>query len=363
MSFFTKKSIRVGMMRFTLSESGINASVGIKGFRFGTGPRGNYIYLGAGGISYRVSLPPKSPPSVRKKNPFISDSTSVGHDQTHAPLEEIESSHITELTDSSSRELLEELNSKKNKRHFWPVIAMILIGIIFCSYSPSWPEWCVPLAIISGIAITGLTYYYDKQRKIAVLFYDFDTSMKSYYQQLHDSLSKLAQCSLIWHVEASGAVYDPKYHAGANNLISRKVTIFDNRKPPDLKTNIDIFSVNVGRQMLYFFPERILIYDCDGIGAVGYDQLSVNVSNGRFVEDNIVPSDARIVDRTWKYVNKSGGPDRRFKDNVEIPVCEYQDISLTSHSGLNEQLQLSCTDYGREFKRAIAAISMNIQTP
>ncbi|WPM85551.1 DUF4236 domain-containing protein [Apirhabdus apintestini] len=40
MSFYTGKSIRVGPMRFSLSKSGVSASVGIKGLRFGTGPRG-----------------------------------------------------------------------------------------------------------------------------------------------------------------------------------------------------------------------------------------------------------------------------------------------------------------------------------
>jgi hypothetical protein len=45
-------------MRFNLSKSGVGASIGIKGLRFGTGPRGNYIHIGAGGVYYRASLSP-----------------------------------------------------------------------------------------------------------------------------------------------------------------------------------------------------------------------------------------------------------------------------------------------------------------
>lgn len=34
--------------RFNLSNSGIGVSAGIKGFRVGTGPRGNYVHMGRG---------------------------------------------------------------------------------------------------------------------------------------------------------------------------------------------------------------------------------------------------------------------------------------------------------------------------
>src|SRR5439155_9227662 len=56
MSFYLKKSLRFGPLRFNLSKSGIGVSAGVKGFRLGTGPRGNYIHAGRGGIYYRQTL-------------------------------------------------------------------------------------------------------------------------------------------------------------------------------------------------------------------------------------------------------------------------------------------------------------------
>ena len=55
----------------------------------------------------------------------------------------------------------------------------------------------------------------------------------------------------------------------------------------------------------------------------------------------------------WKYVNKSGDPDRRFKDNYEIPICLYQDMSFFSQSGLNERIQLSSRGPANDFKSAV----------
>ena len=133
-------------------------------------------------------------------------------------------------------------------------------------------------------------------------------------------------------------------------------------KPPFVKTNIETIAVYVGRQTLYFFPDKVLVFDRDGVGAVSYNQLFVNVGNRQVVENEAVPRDALVVGKTWKYVNKSGGPDRRFKGNTEIPVCLYENLSFTSHSGLNELLQLSKTGYGESFSHAIEILGKKVIT-
>ena len=71
-----------------------------------------------------------------------------------------------------------------------------------------------------------------------------------------------------------------------------------------------------------------------------------------FVEEESVPRDSQVVDRTWRYVNKKGGPDKRFSNNRELPVVLYEEMYLTSSSGLNEIIQLSRIGYGTRFKEA-----------
>jgi hypothetical protein len=56
---------------------------------------------------------------------------------------------------------------------------------------------------------------------------------------------------------------------------------------------------------------------------------------------------------TWKYVNKKGGPDKRFKDNRKIPIVLYEDVQFSSPSGLNELIQLSKVDTAQGFKDTI----------
>ncbi|WP_407370415.1 hypothetical protein ABFU49_16985 [Xanthomonas campestris pv. campestris] len=140
-------------------------------------------------------------------------------------------------------------------------------------------------------------------------------------------------------------------------MLSASRRVLPQRPPPFVKTNIKTIAVNVGTQALHFFPDRVLIYDANGVGAVGYKELQVLVSSTRFIEDGSVPRDATVVDRTWRYVNKKGGPDRRFKDNRELPVCQYEEVALRSDTGLNELLQISRLGSGAGFASAIAGLS------
>ena len=90
---------------------------------------------------------------------------------------------------------------------------------------------------------------------------------------------------------------------------------------------------------------------------MSYRDLRVSIRDQRFIESDGVPSDAKVVDRTWKYVNKKGGPDRRFKDNRELPICLYEEIALSSDTGLNELLQISRQGPGADLARAFASLN------
>jgi len=136
-------------------------------------------------------------------------------------------------------------------------------------------------------------------------------------------------------------VHDRKYHAGASSLVRRKSTFIRKAQPPYLKTNIETISIGVGRQTLHFFPDRVLVYDARGVGAVSYLHLELSAASSRFIESEGVPRDAKVVDYTWKYVNRNGGPDRRFKDNRQLPICLYDELTLRSATGLNELVQVS----------------------
>jgi hypothetical protein len=153
-------------------------------------------------------------------------------------------------------------------------------------------------------------------------------------------------------------VHDRKYHAGASSVVRRRSISVGRQHPPFVKTNIVVPSVPVGEQTLYFFPDKVLVFEANGVGAVGYENLAIRCEATRFIEEQGVPSDAKVVDSTWRYVNKSGGPDRRFKDNRQLPIALYEEISFTSRTGLNETIQASRVGTGEQIATAIRSLSL-----
>ncbi|MGY3231143.1 hypothetical protein ACVWWJ_002627 [Luteibacter sp. HA06] len=354
MGFYLRKSINVGPLRFNLSGSGVGVSVGVPGFRIGAGPRGNYVQMSHAGLTYRSTLGPRQHASVRPgttrpprtREPVIPDGT-------HGALEDIESAETSTIVDSSSADLLEEIRAKR-ARLGWAPIVFALGGVALWWAIRQLPTWAAGMLAVLLVIAAAAAHLRDVMVKTVVLFYAFDDPMERGYAGMHAAARGMAAAAAAWHIEARGDVYNRKYHAGASNLVTRKRTSISMGSPPGIKTNVETVSVQVGRQTLHFLPDRVLVYEGLQVGAVSYRALRATASDARFIESESVPHDATVVGHTWRFVNKNGGPDRRFSNNRQIPICNYEEIRLSSHTGLNELVQLSRAGAGESFCKSVA---------
>lgn len=344
MSFYIRKSLRFGPLRFNLSKSGVGVSAGVKGFRVGSSPRGNYVHMGRGGLYYRASLssparssrneaPVPRPAPHRVEQPTLSPAGEV-------VMREIDSESAARIVDSSSQALVHEIREKHKKARFARL--GLVAGVIFTVLGLAAPRPGFGLAVfLLSVALYVVLRVYDARRKTTVIFYDLADDSADLFRRLHDAFAYLSNAKKLWHIPSEGKVRDAKYHAGANTLVTRNSISVGFSNPPFIKTNIPTPSLRAGAQTLYFFPDRILIFDTKNIGGLAYDSLRIDISTTQFIEQEGVPRDARTVGQTWRYVNKKGGPDRRFANNPPIPIAEYESVWLTSRSGLNEALQIS----------------------
>lgn len=360
MGFYIRKAISVGPFRFNLSKSGVGVSAGVKGLRFGTGPRGNYVHIGRGGLYYRKTLPSGSTARNQTSNSPEAQQINTEIEIAHEPLREIESAHITQMVDSSSADLVAEMNCNRKKVRIWPFIAVLGTILTFVAFKNTETPILALFIAVVFIVLTIFAWVKDSLRKTTVLFFEFEPEIESLYQKLHDSFEQLSSSSRKWHIEAEGSVKDRKRNAGATSLIKRTSISLGVGNPPYVKTNISVPYIPVGKQTLYFFPDKVLIFEPNGVGAVSYPNLRISVESTRFIEDGSIPRDAKVVDRTWKYVNKRGGPDKRFKDNRELPIVLYEDLNFTSDTGLNERIEISRVGHGDGFSSAIIMLVKSI---
>lgn len=359
MGFYLRKSVRVGPFRFNFSKSGIGVSTGIKGLRVGMGPRGNYVHMGANGFYYRKTVAPTGQGKVPMDDlpRYVEDASISSAHYGDVAMHEIESGDVSRMMHSSSAELLKEIDEKEKLLPLTPLIVLVSVGALALLI---W-QGASGLQMVIGGCLSAMSVWLaqtlDAIRKTVVLFYDFDPTLEQAYTLLHEHAVNLADCRGVWHISASGKVHDSKYHAGASSLVERKRTKIEKCSPHFVKTNIATVAIDVGRQTLHLFPDRVLVYDSGKVGAVGYEDLEIGVSQKRFIESETVPGDAQVVDHTWQYVNKKGGPDKRFANNRELPICLYDELHFTSSSGMNEIIQLSRQGIGQGFARAVQHIS------
>lgn len=357
MGFYIRKSFGFGPLRLNLSRSGLGASIGVKGARLGVGPRGTYIHAGRGGLYYRKTLGAgSSGQGASSAVPPAPDSSTPTLPAAPAPRE-IESADVTKLTDSSSVDLLQDLNRVLARTQSvtyatWAVAALVVGLIVSSAPAGAW----MAAAVLGTVALLCARHH-DVTQGTAVLHYDLEPDAAAAFDTLLGGFREIQACQGLWHVSAAADARDPRRQAGAQELVSRTTVSATLSQPPRVVSNLAVPTLPAGRQTLYFFPDRLLVYERGRVGSVSYADLQVGVGQGPFIESGTVPPDAQVVGRTWRYVTKKGEPDRRFKDSPEFPVLLYGVFQLTSPTGLNERFQCSRAQAVSEFAAALEKLN------
>lgn len=330
MGFYLRKGFNFGLLRLNLSRSGLGLSAGVKGFRIGLGPRGAYVHAGRGGLYYRQSLgrPGASSPDRGSGGP--SPLLPTGD----VPMSEIVTAGADQLATASSTELLSELNRVASRMDLAPLTGFLVAAAAIALGWFVHPLAAIP-AVVVGVPLTLWVRHIDVTRGTAILEYDLQGEASQRYESLRTAFETLGRSARMWRVEAAGQTDDWKRHAGANTVITRSLALPFSGLPPRVQSNVEPPVLPVGRQRLYFYPDQVFVFDGSRVGAVAYADLRATVGTTDFREDEQVPDDGQVIGSTWRYVNKKGGPDRRFADNREIPIVRYGQLELVSGGGLH----------------------------
>ena len=236
------------------------------------------------------------------------------------------SSDINELNNDVDIKLIKTLSIilKVNRIINLSLLALFFIHSIFI--------------IVFFVIAKSLFYKYGKIQ----LKYNIDNYPK--YNKKISAWTLLKESKKVWQVIKYVEVANEKYTAGASRKIKRiPIKILD-KSPLFLKTNIKILQVKSRKEKLIFLPDIILIIRGTKVGAINYNDVEIKVSTTKFIETRLIkPRDATRVDNTWKYVNKDGTPDKRFKYNPHLYVYLYGHIYLTSINGFNYEIE--CSNY------------------
>jgi hypothetical protein len=271
----------------------------------------------------------------------------------------VSSADVLQMEDARFADVLADLSAKQSSgSKVWVLLALGAISAVFAAMFAGAVGFIigVMLTVIAGL----LGGWLDSFQRSSVLMYDLEDDSRRAYEALAKAFDGLSGCVGKWHIDAGGAVRDLhswKRNAGAGHIVDKRPTTFDYSLPRVVKSNITPPAIKSGKETLYFLPDFLLVVESEKVGAVAYDNLSIEWQDSNFIENEAVPADTQILYHTWKHPNKSGGPDRRFANNHQIPVCLYESIYLTSTNGLNELLQISRSGVTAPFAQAVRALA------
>jgi hypothetical protein len=266
----------------------------------------------------------------------------------------------SELRDASAAELLKALR-RSVKPARGAALAAALGGVaLLVAAGEGAPAWALGAGALAICAAAAAAHVRDRRRRRLELFYHLDPECEAEYRELQAAFAELRACAGAWRVEGKAKVADRKRSAGAANVVEKSAISLRRAAPPSLQSEVRVPAILAESRALYFFPDRLLIFAGRRVSSVGYADLDVERKGARFVETGPLPVDAVVVDRTWRYVNRKGGPDLRFNDNAQLPIALYDGLQLRGPRGLDERLQFSRPDAAKAFQSALRALAKSI---
>lgn len=302
MGFYIRKSFRAGPVRLNLSKSGFGISSGIPGFRVGSGPRGNYVHMGLGGLYYRQFA---RDGSTKTRSGLVG--TDAVAPSSPLPVEVPVADAVADafvdvavLRDSSNEALLNELNTKSGVWRVFPFGAIGLLASLVLAFKVSALVF-VPVTAALLVALP-LLWRRDMERTTTTLLYDMDATTSRAYANL---------CAVF---------SDWKRYLSGGSIPKPLI-------PPRLATNIKPYHMTSGKTHLYFFPDQVLVRTGQGYGAVRYGDVNVELTPITH-QGPVLPLDARLLQTTWTHARKDGEADLRYKHNPPIYIFEIIRIQM-----------------------------------
>jgi Protein of unknown function (DUF4236) len=368
-------------VRLTLSPSGISTSVGVGPFRVTAGPRGQHFTatIPGTGLSFRQTLSGGQARRGEAESPQEMPRFSPEAVQPLAAVsiaEQIESAGSAVLTTPGIAEFrrLLDLARTEHTHTASELAAAIASERVATGKYLGWKSgWLFRRLMKSRFAELGAAAEestarrgeLEEQEELARLATQIEIpdSLKAIFARFSDAFVQLASSNKIWDTVSHRAVNQVAERTLAARAIERRSVRFGLGRCTVIQSNWQVPHLeNANGGDIYLFPLFVVYFAGEhSFALLEYKDVQFICGAARFHEEEGVPSDSQVIAKTWAKTNKDGSPDRRFKENYEIPVAEYGRLVLQSSTGLNEEYLVSnvssCQAFAKEWNAVIQGIA------
>lgn len=197
---------------------------------------------------------------------------------------------------------------------------------------------------------------WEGNTKIEVSFESGDAAQRAYATAVR-AFDVLKSSNKIWDVTADRATNQRVERSLTDRVVNRYPVTFEFSSSDLIQFAGRAMRLqNVNGDDILIYPGVAVIPRADGVFAlIDVRELQVSFEGVGFHETEAVPPDSKVVGQTWAKTNQDGSPDRRFKDNYQIPICAYGQVSFRSDTGMREDYMVSSADAALAFVEAIKA--------
>lgn len=329
-------------VNLNLSAKGVSVTVGIKGLSVNFNKSGAYLNTGIPGTGIydrtRVAKWEQSKNEVITENPnqyyFLSKnlesaiSSNLANSVTSEGLAEIKENLIEarkEYEDIKAEIFQLSIETQKLKKYL-SLMKLIIIGFFMNNLKDKIED-----------NENYIEHLNDQLSQCTInIETNIDRNSENQYKQLEDSFKKLLTVNYVWHKLKEETNKDNRTSASHN--IDRKRTKLCIDKVNFIESDYEAFCfVKANGDKLYLYPAFAILYNNkNNFGIVELAELEIKFSYAKYHEIESLPNDTDIIGNVWLKENNDGSPDKRYKNNYQVPVVKYGELTFKSKSGINE---------------------------
>lgn len=204
---------------------------------------------------------------------------------------------------------------------------------------------------INRMELSKLTKELDniqsEMKQVDIDIYEgLDENSRLYFSDICRTFNELSTCDKRWIINSVTNNYEAKSSIGTH--VQRELIRFTSGSYGHIRSSepVPVFD-NMRGTKYYFYPLFLLrVPFTKEISAIPMSKVRLTFVPQRFVEEGSIPRDSRVIDKTWKYVNKNGDPDRRYSINPMYNVVRYGNINIEP---IHITYQISNADKAKQF--------------
>lgn len=305
MGFRFRKSINFGGFRINLSKTGIGYSFGGPGFRWtklANGRTRTTASIPGTGISY-VQETSRCKPKHKQVLPQLVPGQYLSKTTKLCPENYVQTDAIL---------FLKALKRYKYTQMFLQV-AIVLSVVSYLKFE------LFSIIFTSTFALASLYMFFFKRIKVEFICDKYYTDKQNKIDLLLETLS---QSCKLFEVRETYTNNNTKYTGGAGNSVKESKLSIIKKSVPFMKTQTKHFCIYLNGKQLVFLPNGILVNSLFNLYLLSMKDLNIHLEDTVYIEFG-TPKDSECVRNTWLYVNKHGGPDRRFNNNPMLNGNKY----------------------------------------